>query len=416
MNAALKDGGRGTAGGRSGKALSNLLVIAEMALAIVLLAGAGLMLRSFLKIYTADLGVRTSNILTAYVELPAARYPDVQAEVAFFDRLTTRLKAIPGVDSVALSDSLPGLYAPRISYELEGAQPLEERPSVSVVTVGPEYFRTVGAALLAGREFGEFDHASGVPVAIVNQRFADEFWLNENPVGKRLRLFDGQTPGAWRTVVGVVSNIVQDKNGRQRFDPVVYVPYLQKPTAFMNVLARTSVLPDTLAPAFRHEIQAMDSELVIGSGLGSLEGPKPLSDSMVFNYWSNGVNAGLFLIFAVTALLLAAGGLYAVIAHSVSQRTQEIGIRMAIGATAGDIRRLVLMQGMLPLGIGLAIGLAGSLAVNRLLKSELIQISPADPVTLLVASLVLIIAALLGCLIPARRAMRVDPLVALRHD
>jgi putative ABC transport system permease protein len=185
----------------------------------------------------------------------------------------------------------------------------------------------------------------------------------------------------------------------------------------MAVLAQTLVPPGGLTVAFRREIQAMDSDLVIYSGLGSVEGPKPLTESLALNnYWSKGVNAALFLIFAAIALLLAAVGLYAVIAHSVSRRIQEIGIRMAVGATARDILKLVFAQGMLPLGSGLVMGLAGSLAVTRVLKSELVQVSSADPVTFAAASAVLVLAAVLGCLIPACRAMRVDPLVALRHE
>ena len=419
VNTALKDGGRGATGGGSRKGLSALLVTGEMALAVVLLLGAGLMIRSFLKIYTADLGVRTANLLTVAVRLPAARYPGGPAQIAFFERLTTHLKSIPGVDSVALADSLPGLYAPRLPYELAGAPLIDDqrRPSLSALVIGPDYFRTLAAAMLSGREFNDFDGVSGIPVAIVNQRFASQFWPGEDPLGKRLRLFDGKTADAWRTVVGVASNIVQNDNTGQTFDPVVYVPYRQKPAAAMAVVARTRVPPGSLGTAFRREIQAIDSELVIYSGLGSIEGPKPLTESLALNnYWSKGVNATLFLVFAAIALLLAAVGLYAVVAHSVSRRTQEIGVRMAVGASARDILKLVFRQGMVPLGIGLTIGLAGSLAITRVLKSELVQVSPTDPITLVVASALLVFSAALGCLIPARRAMRIDPMTALHHD
>jgi len=418
VNTALKDGGRSAASGVRGRYLSALLVIGEMALAIVLLAGAGLMLRSFLKIYTADLGVRTANILTAYVELPLSRYPGAAAQIAFFDRLTMRLKAIPGVDSLALANSLPGLYAPRLPFELAGAPPVDERrrPRISAVVISPNYFGTLGAEVVSGRDFNDFDGASAIPAVIVNQRFASQHWPTENPLGKRLRLFDGNKPGGWLTIVGVVSNIVQNDATGQTFNPVVYVPFRQEPQAYMTTIARTRVSAANVGPAFRREIHAIDSELVIGSGLGSIEGPKPLSESLAFSYWTNGVNAALFLIFATIALLLASVGLYAVVAHSVSQRTQEIGIRMAVGATAGDILGLVFKHGMLPLGIGLIVGLAASFAVNRMLKAELVEVSPSDPITLVVASAVLTVAALLGCLIPARRATRVDPVVALRHE
>ena len=419
VNTALKDGGRGATGGGRRKGLSAVLVTGEMALAVVLLAGAGLMLRSFLKIYTADLGVRTANILTASVRLPVDRYRSTQAQIAFFEHLTTRLKGIPGVDSVALADSLPGLYAPRLPYEIAGAPRMDEQspPALATLVIGPDYFRTVGAAVLSGREFNDFDGLSGIPVVMVNQRFASKFWPGEDPLGRRLRLFDGKAPEAWRTVVGVASNIIQNDNSGQTFDPVVYVPYRQRPRADMAMVAQTRVPPGTLVTAFRREIQAIDSELVIYSGLGSMEGPRPLTESLsANNYWSRGVNAALFGIFAAIALLLAAVGLYAVMAHSVGQRTQEIGIRMAVGATARNILNLVFRQGMFPLGVGLTLGLAGSLAITRVLKSELVQVSPADPITLVVASIVLVLSAVLGCLIPAYRAMRVDPVVALRHE
>jgi len=207
--------------------------------------------------------------------------------------------------------------------------------------------------------------------------------------------------------VGVASNIIQNDATRQKFGPVVYLPYRQKPEASMWILARTRARPGSLADAFRGEIQRLDSDLAV-------YGPFSLGERLEV-YWDNRFYGFLFLIFAAIALLLASVGLYAVIAHSVGQRTQEIGVRTALGATSADILKLVFMGGMLPVGIGLGIGLGASLAVNRLLQSQLIQVSPWDPITLLVASLVLMVAAVLGCLIPAWRAMRVDPVVALRQ-
>ncbi len=410
VNATLKDGGRGATGGGRGKHLSALLVTGEMALAIVLLAGAGVMIRSFLKIHNANMGVNPENLLTAEVGLTAARYSRPEQQISFYDRLTTRLEAIPGVESVAIAGALPTWRAPRLEYELPGDQPAgaRGRPKIPVMTAGTGYFRTLGAQVLAGREFNDHDVASSLAVAIVNQQLASKFWPGENALGKRLRLFDGEKPGPWLSVVGVTSNIIQNDQTRQKFDPVLYVPYRQRAITAMWVFARTGVPPHQLATAFRRQVQLLDPNLPVF-------GPFALLDHLDI-YWDSRFYGILFLIFAGIALLLASVGLYTVIAQSVSQRTQEIGIRMAIGASAGDIRRLILLQGMLPLAIGLAIGLSASLVVNRLLTSMLVNVSPSDPVTLMVASSALILAALLGCFLPARRAMRVDPLVALRHE
>ena len=409
VNAALKDGSRGATGGAGGRRLSTFLVIGEMALAVVLLAGAGVMIRSFLKIHNADMGVNIDQILTASMDLPAARYPGAEQKISFYDRLTTRLEAMPGVESVAMADSPPSWGSQKRPYELAGApSAFQIRPTVSALKISPTYFRTLEAKLLSGREFNNADAASGVPVAIVNQLFANKYWPGENPLGKRLRLFDDKTPEAWLTVVGVVSNIVQNDQNRQRVDPVVYLPYRQKPGGGMWVFARTHIPPANLTAAFRNEVRALDPDLPI-------YGPFPLAERLE-RYWDSRFYGGLFLIFAAIALLLASIGLYTVIAHSLSQRTQEIGIRLAIGATARDILRLVFVQGMIPLGTGLAIGLAASLAVNRLLQSMLVQVSPSDPITLAVASAALIVSGALGCWIPARRAMRVDPVIALRHE
>jgi len=411
-NAALKDGGRGATGGTRARHLSDLLVIAEMALAVVLLAGAGVMIRSFLKIYTADIGVKTENVLTAAFNLPKDRYPRPESQISFYDRLKTRLESVPGVESVAMASVLPTSGARRFPYELAGAEPVDERrrPTIPAVVVDPDYFKTLGAAVRAGRDFTDSDGVSGVPVAIVNRRFVSEYWSGEDPLGKRLRLFDATTPEAWLTVVGVAPDIVQNDSTRQAIDAVIYLPYRQQPSPNLWIFARTHVPPTSLANVFRREIQAVDSDLPTSLG------PFSLAQYLAWNYQYRGISGALFLIFAAIALLLASLGLYAVIAHSVSQRTQEIGIRMAVGATTRDILQLIFRQGMFSLAMGLTIGLVASFAVNRVLKASLVQISPTDPITLVIASVALILAATLGCLIPARRAMHVDPVVALRHE
>jgi len=410
VNATLKDGGRGATGGGRGKHLTSLLVIGEMALAVVLLAGAGVMIRSFLKIHNADIGVNTANILGGAVALPGDKYLRAEDKISFYDRLITRLGSMPGVESVATADSLPTWGSSKFSYQLAGQPPADEgrRPKLSTLKISPAYFRTLGASLISGREFNDSDVASGVPVAIVNQLFASKFWPGEDPLGKRLRLFNEDTPEAWLTVVGVASNIIQNDQTRQRLDPVLYLPFRQKPGGGAWILVRSKTSPSGLVNAFRQEVQGLDPNL-------PLYGPMLIAERME-RFWDSRFYGSMFLIFAAVALLLASIGLYTVIAHSVTQRTQEIGVRIAIGATTRDILTMVFRQGMIPLGIGLAIGLTASLAVNQLLKSILVQVSPADPVTLLVASGALILAALLGCLIPARRAIRVDPVDALRHE
>jgi putative ABC transport system permease protein len=416
FNTALKDGGRAATAGVRGSHLSAMLVIGEMALAVVLLAGAGVMIRSFLNVYGSESGFKPENILVALIGLPNVRYSSARAQTSFYESLKTRLEANPGVDSVATAEEIPGWGAALLPYEVDGSpgapvgEDEQRRPLLSALVISPGYFRALGASMLSGREFNDFDNISGVPAVIVNRRFASRHWPRENPLGKRLRLFKGRTPEAWLTVVGVTADIAQNDAAQQQLDLVVYLPYKQRPTERVWVIARTRVPPNGLATAFRREVQALDSELPV------LIGPIPLAERPAPSYRFRGFIVVLFLIFATVALLLASVGLYAVIAHSVSRRAQEMGIRMAIGATLRDILKLVFRQGMLPVGIGLILGVLASFAVNRVLKSELVRVSPGDPITLVVASGTLILAAMLGCLIPALRAARVDPMSSLRQE
>ena len=410
VNVSLKDGGRSATIGGGHRHLSTVLVTAEMALAIVLLAGAGVMIRSFLKIHTAQMGVNTGQVLIGSLELPAAKYATPEARSSFYGLLASRLQSAPGAESVALAESLPSWNVPRAPYELEGEPAFDpqRRSKILTMKISPGYFQTLGAQVLSGRDFSAADNPSAIPAAVVNRAFAEKYWPGHDPVGKRLRLFNENTPGPWLMVVGVASNIVQNDNNRQRYEPLVYTAFAQAPDGGMWVLLRTRIPPLNLANAFRRDVQEIDPDL-------PMYGPFVLANRLEA-YWDSRFYGALFLIFAAIALLLASIGIYTVIAHSVRQRTQEIGIRMAVGASNGDIFRLVLVQGMLPLGIGLVIGLAGSLAVNQILKSVLVQVSPSDPVTLFAASAILIVSAALGCLIPIRRALRVDPVIALRYE
>jgi len=409
LNATLKDGGRGTTGART-RRLSGALVTVEIALAVVLVAGAGVLTRSVLNLYTADIGANTSNVLTMMLALPDARYPNGESKRAFFERLTTRLQAVPGVESVAIASRTPMSSSTRIAYELGGADPVDDtlRPTVSALTVSPRYFSTVGATVLSGREFSASDARSGIPAVLVNERFATTHWNGEEAVGKRLRVFEGGQPSSWLTVVGVVSNVVQST--RQEFDPLIYRPYQQNPTATMWVLMRTGVPPLSIGREVQQEVQRTDGDLAIWIG------PMALTERVSATYWTQALYGLLFLIFAATALVLASIGLYAVIAYSLRRQTEEIGVRMALGATVSDVLMLVFKQGMLPVGVGLGIGLAGSLGLNRLLQAELVGVSPTDPLVMILTVVTLIAAAALGCYLPARRAARVDPLVALRYE
>ena len=411
VNSVLKDGTRGATGGGRGRYLAGLLVIAEMGLAVVLLTGAGLMIRSFLKLYRAPLGVETSHVLTMRLFLPDAKYPHDQDQIAFHERLESRLKAVAGVDSVAIATTLPTGGSMEFPYELDGAPPSDprRRPSLNAVIIGPDYFHVMTVPCLEGRVFNDADGVSGPGVAIVNQQFARKSWPNEDPLGKRLRVFDANVAGPWLTVVGVVPNIVQNDISPREIDPLVYFPFRQKPNRGVAIVARTIVPPGSVAQAFRREVQAVDSDMPVFN-LWTMD------QRLARNYLLFRVVGVLLAIFAAIALLLASVGLYAVIAHSVSQRTQEIGIRMALGANARDVRRLVFAQGMLQVAIGVAIGLAGAIGLTRLLQSVLVQVSPNDPGTFVSVAVILALASLAGCALPARRATRVDPLIALRHE
>jgi putative ABC transport system permease protein len=414
LHAVLKDAGASATGGRRGRHLSGGLVISEVALAVVLLGGAGVMIHSFLNMYTADIGAHTANTVEMLLRVPEARYPSRDAQISFYDRLKTRLEAIPGVASASIGLPPAGGVPGRRPYELADDRFVDAQnpPTIAVVTIGPGYFRTLGATVLSGREFNNVDGASGLPAVIVNQWFANQHWPGANALGQRLRLFNGGTPEAWLTVVGVVSNVVYDPR-RQEIAPLVYMPYAQRPREGDPwVLVRAAVPVAGVITTLRREVSALDPDVIMWLG------PYDLADRLASGgvYGSTRNNTVLLLILAGIALLLASVGLYAVVAHSVSQRTQEIGVRMAVGAAGRDILKLVFTQGMLPVGIGLTIGLAGALAVTPVLKSQLVQVSPTDPVTLVVSSAVLIVSATLGCWVPARRAMRVDPVVALRHE
>jgi putative ABC transport system permease protein len=411
VNSAVKDGGHAAAGGRQGQFFASLLVVFEMALCIVLLTGAGLMIRSSINTYSMPTGVNASNVLTLHINLPEAKYLRADDQLSFHRRLKAKLESLPGVEVVSLASSLPTAFASYYPYELQGRPPAdsEHLPTTSGLVVGADYFRVMQVRPRRGRLFTESDGVSDTPAVIVNQSFAAQAWPGEDPIGKRLRLVRGRAPQSWLTVVGIVPDIQQMSQRPLEYAPLIYLPYAADPQRVMYIVARTAVPPLTLGEPFRREVQSLDENLPVYE-------VRTLEDRIAVNRLNVGLWGLLFSIFAGVALVLASVGLYAVIANSVSQRTREIGVRMAVGGTARDIVGLVFAEGMRQIGIGLAVGLPLAFGVTRVLRAALVGVSPGDPITFLGVIIVLMIVGALGCAIPARRALRVDPVVALRSD
>jgi putative ABC transport system permease protein len=416
---ALKGAARGVTQDRRGKRLAAGLIAGQVLLAIVLLLGAGVLVRSFQKIVTAETGVRDpERILVGSMRLPSDKYPNPDARVAYFDQFNERVRTIPGVEGASVAGSIPTRVVNRRRFEIE------ERPSASAVgeftqfmTVGTEYFRVLGAPVISGREFDDRDDAGSLSVVIVNESFTATFWPDEPPLGKRLRLMDRDTPGAWRTVVGIVPNIMQGDATRQSFKPVIYVPFRQQPFAGQFFFVRTNGAVTHVARGIRAELQKLDPDVIVAEDFTTLKARFAFDrDFMDLEHADLAKHAAVAPILAAIALTVAAIGLIAVMTHSVTQRTKEIGVRMAIGAAAQDIRKMVVREGMVPVALGTFLGLAASLAVNRVLQSQLVGVSPYDPPTMIAAPVVLIVVALVACLIPARHATHVDPMVALRYD
>jgi putative ABC transport system permease protein len=411
LSSALKEGGQGAGTGLRRRLLTNILVGAEVALSVVLLMGAGLMIRSMVYAGNLKLGVNTANVLTMQVDLPRSKYQRPQQQVSFFQELSARLEALPGVETVTVASALPGNGPGRertIPFQIEGSPIADNRnrPRTAVLTIGPGYFRCMQARLLQGREFTELDGDTGREAAIINQSFAARHWPGENPLGKRIRV-DDQGTSAWLTIVGVAADIVRTRYSERL--PRVYLPYRQNPDSFMVVAARTRVAPASLAPAFRQGVRDLDENLPVAR-------LRSLADHVSLTNADMRLFSSLFTVLAIIALALASTGLYAVISQSVNQRTREMAIRAAMGASGPRLWRLMFFQGMWQFTIGLVIGLALSFAVGGVISSLLVGVSPGDPVTYLLVVSVLAIVAALACGLPARRAARSDPAAVLRFE
>jgi putative ABC transport system permease protein len=426
VNQWLNDGTR-TSAGLGRRRLGSLLVVLEVALALVLLIGGGLMLKSFLHLINVDPGFDTRNVLTLDIGLPGPRYPEPRQQMRFYEQLIEGIKTLPGVESVGATSETPltpGDYW--LPFHIEGrpAPPPGQEPNVAARSVSNDYFRTMKIPLRKGRFFTgadarialpvirwyeqqpfpkRFNDPQPAPVVIINETMARTFWPNQDPVGQRIRII----ASPWLTVVGVVGDI-RHTGLSARPNPEMYMSHLQEPRGSLAVVARTSGDPLSLAAAVREQVKALDKD-------------QPMTITTMEQLLSNSVggqrfNALLLGAFGALALVMAMVGVFGVINYSVSQRTNEIGVRIALGAQRRDIFKLVVGQGMVLALLGVGIGLAGAFALTRLISKLLYEVSPTDLTTFVVVALLLTCVALLACYIPARRATKVDPMIALHYE
>ncbi len=424
LSASLKEGGRASASPKGRRRLRDALVVIEVALSLALLAGAGLLIKSFWRLQQVDTGFATERLLTMRLFPPESNYPDDLRVAAFYEDALQRVRSLPGVKDAAVATSVPiGGGNSATAPQIEGASSEAGKEDLRRVTqfrvVSPGYFRTLGIRLVRGRFLGDSDQEKAQPVAVINETLARSYWPNEDPLGRRFRLLDAGPERArtvFLTVVGVVADAKNDSlTGAAAKE--AYVPMRQRTVAVgrmglsrqMSLAVRTSVEPMNLTNAIRQEVWAIDRSVPITETQTMEQILAKVTSQPRFN-------TILLGIFAAVALILAGVGIYGVLSYSVTQRTREVGIRVALGATRGDVLRLIVRQGMLLTAIGLAIGLAASFALTRLMTGLLYGVSATDPMTFAVIVLLLIAVALLACWIPARRATKVDPMAALRAE
>ena len=407
---ALREGARGT-GGAHGHRIRRLLAAGQVALVLVLLTSAGLLVRSFLELQRIDLGFRPDNLLTMRVALPGFKYPTPQARIAFFEQAQERIAAIPGVQRVgAISGIFLSDTPNSASFTIEGRERTPEiaNTELPIDAVTPSYFETMGIPLLRGRHFTAQDAQGAPPVVIINETMAKRYWPTEDPLGKRFKYGEETSQAPMMTVVGVVGDM-----RRTGFDrPVRYetfLPHGQAPRGAMTLTIRTAAAPLALTASVRAQLRALDPEQPIYE-IASMD--ELLSDRIAQRRFS----MALLGAFAGLALVLGIIGVYGVTSYLVTQRTREVGLRLALGAQPGDLVSMVVRQGMLVAAVGIAVGLVAALLLTRLMRSLLYEVSPTDVATLVAVTAVLALATLAANWLPARRAARVDPLVALRAD
>jgi putative ABC transport system permease protein len=410
FNQTLKEGtGYGTPGKGGRSRMRHALVVAEIALSLILLIGAGLFVRSFIQILRADLGVKPENVITMGVELPRDKYPGKEQQRNFFQQLLQGIKGSPGVAEAGAVDSLPMSGRNNFSkFQIVGQPAFEKgkEPHIEVRVVTSGYFDAIGTELRKGRLFTPQDDGQTSRVILVNEAFAAHYLKDVDAVGQRLKLNDAQD--AAYEIAGVVANVINDDLNDKR-EPGVYLPFAQYPSRQMSLVIRVPGADTQIVPAVRNELAALDSRL-------PLSGVKTMTQLVYERRSPKEMMMWMLVIFGVMALLMAAVGTYAVIAYAVTQRTHEIGVRMALGARSIDILTLVLRRGLALALLGIGLGLVGAFALTRALGQLLFAVSATDPLTFVGISLLLAVVALLACYIPARRAAKVDPLVALRHE
>ena len=406
LMAVLRSEGRGATSGRRRNVMRNLLVVSQVALSVLLVVGAGLLARNFLQLRSAAAGFDARNLLTMNISLPPARY-DKNRQVLFFDDLLRRVRALPGVRSATLDSALP-LNPSRFSPALPEGQPevpLAQRPLFNIQTMSPGYVETLRIPLLRGREFTDRDGAQDPKVIMVNEAAARRYWPNQNAVGKHILL--GRMPQPIE-IVGVLGD-VRNINLSADTQPEIYLPYAQLPTAFANLVVRTEGDPHAFANAIRTKVFEIDPDQPVTA-------VRTMDEIMEAGAAQPRFTTSLLGGLSLTALLLAVVGIYGVIAYSVAERMQEMGIRMALGAARTDIVGMVLRQGLLLAAIGIAIGLAAALALTRLMESLLYRVSVTDPLTFGGGALLFTVVALAASYLPALRATRVDPATTLRGE
>jgi putative ABC transport system permease protein len=409
LTGVLKEGGRNTSGNVSQRLRSGL-VMTEIALAVMLLVGAGMLLKSLVRVLRTDPGFNPENVLTMTVVLPAAKYNDATSQINIQDQIEQKVKTLPGVTGVGTVNILPLQpgNTTRVNVEGEPIPPPGQELEANIRTVSDEYFGTLGVPLVSGRMFDTRDNANGQQVVIIGKTMADRMFAGRDPIGRRLKYAGVEAPPI--SIVGVVAD-VKITGLDQETRPVIYYPFRQNSSTFANLVVRTSADPTALAGSIRNEIRSLEPGVAIFNVLAM---PELIASSPAA--FMRRFPATLIGVFAGLALLLSSIGIYGVVSYSVSQQTHYIGVRMALGARASDILKLILKQGLIIALAGIAIGSVGAFILMRLLQSLLFEVRANDASTYAVVAVVLFFIASLACYLPARRATKVDPLVALRYE